>query len=81
MAPEDSDQSTGYQQKAWYYPTFSGGAQTAKSRVCLLPLGTLVDLTRSSDEEDENPGTQTIFVFVTISLAESNRTQSERQLY
>ena len=54
MSPGDSDQSTGYQQKAWYYPTFSGGAQTAKSRVCLLPLGTLVDLTRSSDEEDND---------------------------
>ena len=29
----------------------------------------------------QKPGTQTIFVFVTISFAESNRTQSERQLY
>ena len=29
----------------------------------------------------QNPGTQTVFVFVTISFAESNRTQSERQLY
>ena len=52
MAPTDSDQSAGYQQKAWYYPTFSCGAQTAKPRVCLLPRGTLVDLTRRIDEED-----------------------------
>ena len=29
----------------------------------------------------QNPGTQTIFVFVTISFAESNCTRSERQLY
>ena len=54
MGPEDSDQSTGYQQKAWYYPTFSGGAQTAKPRVCLLPPGTFMDLTRSSDDEDND---------------------------